>query len=199
MAPFYFKLPSLLSLVEYCCEVASCTPELPFYYYHIPGLTSANFDMIEFLKLADDKIPNLAGIKFTNNNVLDFRHCKNYKNDKYDVLYGVDEMLLSSLPYEAKGWVGSTYNHLAPLYYSIIEAFNNGDYSKASELQTKSMQFVEIINGRGGFNGGGKSFMKILGIDCGPSRFPHKTFSEKELFEIRELLEDLEIMNFTNK
>ena len=59
LAPFYFKLPSLLSLVEYCREVASCTPELPFYYYHIPGLTSANFDMIEFLKLADDKIPNL--------------------------------------------------------------------------------------------------------------------------------------------
>ena len=154
--------------------------------------------MIDFLKLAEKQIPNLVGIKFTNNNVLDFRNCKNYKNDKFNIFYGVDEMFLSSLPYEAIGWVGSTYNHLAPLYYRIIEAFNNGDNALASQLQTKSMQFVEILNNRGGFNGAGKSFMKVLGIDCGPSRYPHKTFSNNELAEITAILKDMNIMEYSN-
>ena len=81
----------------------------------------------------------------------------------------------------------------------IREAFNNGDYNLASELQTKSALFVDILNNRGGFNGAGKSFMKVIGIDCGPCRFPHKTFGQDELNEVTKILEDLDIMNFTGK
>ncbi len=199
LSPYYFNIPNLQSLVTYCAEIAVCAPNIPFYYYHIPDLTGANFAMVDFLKLAEDQIPNLAGIKFTKNNVVDFRYSKNYKNNKFNILYGVDEMFLASLPYEATGWVGSTYNHLAPLYYKIVEAFNAGDHKKASELQTKSMQFVDELNNRGGFNGAGKSFMKILGVDCGPCRFPHKTFSNKELEEVTVILENLGIMEYVNK
>lgn len=198
LSPYYFKVSSLQSLVDYCREVAASAPNLPFYYYHIPGLSGSDFAMIDFLILAEDQIPNLAGIKFTKNDIIDFRYCKNYKNNKYNILYGVDEMFLAGLPYEANGWVGSTYNHLAPLYHKIIEAFNNGDYKLASQLQTKSMQFVDELNGRGGFNGVAKSFMKILGINCGPSRFPLKTVSNEELNEITQILEKLDIMRFTN-
>ncbi len=199
LAPYYFNVPNLQSLVDYCSEIAACAPNLPFYYYHIPVLSGADFAMVDFLKLAEDQIPNMAGIKFTKNDIIDFRYCKNYKDNKFNMLYGVDEMFLSSLPYEATGWVGSTYNHLAPLYYKIIEAFENGDYKLASKLQTKSMQFVDELNGRGGFNGAGKSFMKVLGIDCGPSRYPHKTFSDAELDEVKAIFEDIDIMNYTSK
>lgn len=199
LAPYYFPTRSLQGLVDYCKEIAACAPNLPFYYYHIPVLTGADYSMVEFLELASKQIPTLAGIKFTKNDVVGFRYCKNFENEKYNILYGVDEMLLSSLPYEANGWVGSTYNHLAPLYYKIIEAFKNGDHKLASQLQTKSMQFVDILNGRGGFNGAGKSFMKVIGIDCGPCRFPHKTFSNKELEEVKKIFDELNIMEFTSK
>ncbi|MDT0554023.1 dihydrodipicolinate synthase family protein [Urechidicola vernalis] len=199
LAPYYFTVPTLESLVEYCAEIAACAPHLPFYYYHIPVLSGADFSMLEFLKLAETKIPNLGGIKFTKNDVIDYRYCKNYKNGKYNILYGVDEMLLSSLPYEATGWVGSTYNHLAPLYYGIIEAFKLGDHTLASQLQTKSAQFVDELNGRGGFNGAGKSFMKVLGVDCGPCRYPHKTFSDEELSEVKKILTNSGIMDYTSK
>ncbi len=199
LAPFYFKLKSLELLVDYCSEVAMCAPNLPFYYYHIPVLTGANFSMKAFLALAEKQIPNLAGIKFTNNDVIGFKHSRNFNNKKYNIMYGVDEMFLSSLPYGANGWVGSTYNHLAPLYYKIKEAFDSGDIALATRLQDKSVQFVELLDGRGGFNGAGKSFMRILGIDCGPCRFPHKTFSNKELIEIEGLLNELGIMDYTSR
>jgi|TARA_B110000285_G_scaffold144708_1_gene161614 N-acetylneuraminate lyase len=199
LPPFYFKPRSLQSLLDYCKEIAACAPNLPFYYYHIPILTGANFSMIEFLELADEQIPNLGGIKFSNNDIIGLRQCYNFKAGKYAVFYGVDEMFLSSLPYGIKGWVGSTYNHLAPLYHKIYEAFNNGDISLASELQDKSVQFVQMLDALGGFNGVGKSFMKIVGIDCGPSRYPHTTLSNKDLLEVKTQFEELNIMSYTNK
>lgn len=199
LSPYYFKPRTLQCLVDFCKEIASCAPNLPFYYYHIPDLTGADYAMADFLELASVQIPNLAGIKFTKNNLIDYKYCKNFDNEKYTIMYGVDELFLSSLPYGASGWVGSTYNHLAPLYYKIREAFNNGDYNLASELQTKSALFVDILNNRGGFNGAGKSFMKVIGIDCGPCRFPHKTFGQHELNEVAKILEDLDIMSFTGK
>jgi N-acetylneuraminate lyase len=199
LPPFYFKPRSLQSLLDYCKEIAACAPNLPFYYYHIPILTGANFSMIEFLELADEQIPNLGGIKFSNNDIIGLRQCYNFKAGKYAVFYGVDEMFLSSLPYGIKGWVGSTYNHLAPLYHKIYEAFNKGDISLASELQDKSVQFVQMLDALGGFNGVGKSFMKIVGIDCGPSRYPHTTLSNKGLLEVKTQFEELNIMSYTNK
>ena len=199
LAPYYFRLSSLKSLLEYCKEIAGCAPDLPFYYYHIPVLTGANFLMHEFLELASKEIPNLAGIKFTNNNLIDYKYCKDFNNGAYSILFGFDEILLASLPLGAEGWVGSTYNHLAPLYLSIIEAFRDNDHKLAAALQEKSMKFVDILNAKGGFNGAAKSFMKVLGVDCGPSRFPHVTLSPKELEEAKATLEALGIMDHTSR
>jgi N-acetylneuraminate lyase len=65
LAPFYFKLNSLEQLLEYCKQIALAAPKLPFYYYHIPVLTGANFKMHDFLKIATKEIPNFSGIKFS--------------------------------------------------------------------------------------------------------------------------------------
>jgi len=198
LAPYYFSVTNIQGLVDYCAKIAKCAPDLPFYYYHIPDLSGAEFLMIDFLKLAKDQIPNLAGIKFTKNNLVDYQYCKNFDGGSKNILFGVDEIFLASLPFGSTGWVGSTYNHLAPLYYKIKKAFEINDMKTASDLQTKSMIFVDTLNSRGGFNGAGKSFMKILGIDCGPSRFPHKTFSMEELLEIKVILKDLGIMDYAS-
>jgi N-acetylneuraminate lyase len=199
LAPYYFRLSSLKSLLEYCKEIAACAPDTPFYYYHIPVLTGANFLMHEFLEMASREIPNFAGVKFTNNNLIDYKYCMDFNNGAYNILFGFDEILLASLPMGAEGWVGSTYNHLAPLYLSIIEAFHNNDHTLAAALQEKSMKFVDILNAKGGFNGAAKSFMQVLGVDCGPSRFPHVTLSPKELEEARSALNALGIMDHTSR
>ncbi|MCK0123829.1 dihydrodipicolinate synthase family protein [Gelidibacter sp. F2691] len=194
LAPYYFKLNSIDKLVHYCKEVAACAPNLPFYYYHIPVLSGANLNMAEFLKVASKEIPNLEGIKFTNNNLIDYLHCKNFEGGKYNILFGFDEIFLSSLPLGADGWVGSTYNHLAPAYYKIKSLFEEGKMAEAAALQTKAIRFVEILDGYGGFNGVAKGFMKTLGIDCGPSRFPHTTLSDDVYVEIRAELERIGLL-----
>ncbi|RTE54087.1 N-acetylneuraminate lyase [Arenibacter aquaticus] len=199
LAPYYFRLNNIDKLVEYCKQVAACAPNTPFYYYHIPILTGANFNMVEFLELATGQIPNLAGIKFTNNNLIDYKYSKEFNNGSANILFGFDEIFLASLPFGADGWVGSTYNHLAPLYSSIINAFNNNEHKLAAELQQKSMEFVDILNNKGGFNGTAKSFMKVLGLDLGPSRFPHTTLTDAQIEEAKTEMNALGITSYLSK
>lgn len=199
LAPYYFRLNTIDKLVQYCKEVAACAPNIPFYYYHIPILSGANFNMDEFLKKAENQIPNLAGIKFTNNNLIDYQHSKNVANGKFNILFGYDELFINSLPMGATGWVGSTYNHLAPLYYKIKNLFENGQMTKATALQTKAIRFVEILNSKGGFNGVAKGFMKELGVDCGPSRFPHTTLTDNQYKMIKKELDAIGLADLFSK
>jgi len=196
LAPYYFRLSSIEKLIEYCKEIAACAPNIPFYYYHIPVLSGADLNMHEFLEKAEGVIPNLAGIKFTNNNLIDYQHSKKYKNNKFNILFGYDELFINSLPLGATGWVGSTYNHLAPLYYKIKTLFEKGEMEAAAALQNKAIKFVEILNSKGGFNGVGKGFMRTLGLDFGPSRFPHTTLSDTEYVKIKEALNALELAQY---
>lgn len=198
LAPYYFKLNTIEKLVAYCKEVAASAPNLPFYYYHIPVLSGANLNMLDFLRVASKEIPQLAGIKFTNNNLIDYLHCKNFEGGKYNILFGYDEIFISSLPLGAAGWVGSTYNHLAPLYYKIRHLFEEGKMKEAAELQTKAIRFVEILDSKGGFNGVAKGFMKNFGIDCGPSRFPHSSPSDDVYTALNVELRELGILEHLN-
>lgn len=188
LPPYYFKPKTLQRLLFYCTEIAKSAPSIPFYYYHIPVLTGVDYPMIDFLEMAVKTIPNFAGIKYSHNNPSDFKKCLNFKNGSQNILFGVDEELVSSLPLGATGWVGSTYNHLAPLYYDIIASFRNGDSRKAEELQKKAVLFVGTLDSISGFNGAGKSFMRLFGLDMGPSRFPHNTMTNQQLKIVVEQL-----------
>ena len=198
LPPFYFKPKTLESLLHYCSEIAKSAPSIPFYYYHIPVLTGADFSMIDFLKMATESIPNFAGIKYSQDNLTDFEKCLRFNEGSKNILFGVDEKLVTSLPHGAYGWVGSTYNHLAPLYYEIISAFKSGAFQKANELQEKAVFFVESLDKISGFNGAGKSFMKLLGLDLGPSRFPHHTMTEAQLAAAMQGLDEHGVSEYLN-
>lgn len=199
LAPFYFRLKTLDSLLDYCKQIAACAPNTPFYYYHIPVLSGADFQMIDFLELAEKEIPSFAGIKYTQVNLPDYAACVKFKGGSYKILFGVDEMLVDSLPLGATGWVGSTYNHLAPIYYEIIANFKAGEVEKARELQKKAVLFVETLDGMCGFNGAGKSFMKEIGLDLGPTRFPHRALSDEQRTTALEILRKNNILPYLSK
>ncbi len=198
LCPYYFKPRSVGQLVDFCKQVADTVPDMPFYYYHIPALTGGNFSMLEFLKLADEQIPSLAGIKYTHPDIMEFHACSRYKNGKYDLLWGIDEGLLSGLAIGAKGAVGSTYNYAAPLYNQIIKAFEAGDLSMAEELQFKAVQMVQLLVKYGG-TGAGKAFMKLIGVDCGWFRQPIQPLSDKAVRDLKGELEEIGFFNFCSQ
>lgn len=190
MGPPFMGPNRIEELVEFCTLVASSAPELPFYYYHMPVLSGVDLSMHEFLNKAKLKIPNLAGIKFTDNNLMDMSNCISLDNGKWDILHGYDELLIAGLAFGAKGAVGSTYNFLAPLYYGIIDDFERGNLVQAREKQRKSIEFISILIRYGGAIVAGKPLMAMIGIDCGPCRLPIKSLSNKEVGQLESDMEN---------
>lgn len=190
--PFYFKPPTVDILVNCCKEVAEAVPDMPFYFYHIPTLTGVDFPMIDLLRKVDGKISNFKGIKYTAENFMDFLSCMHFQNGKYDMLWGRDENLLSALVLGCKGAVGSTYNYAAPLYFDIIAAFKNNDLQKAQTLQQQSVDMISLLGKYGGI-ATGKSYMKLVGLDCGEFRLPVKNMITKQFESFKE---DTEKINF---
>lgn len=177
-SPSYFKPANVNVLAQMCREIAVAVPDMPFYYYHIPVLTNANFLMIDLLKAISD-IPNFAGIKYTHEDFMDFLSCHTYQDGAYDMLWGRDENMLSALAVGAKGAVGSTFNYVAPLYHALIDAFNNNDLDKAQRLQQKSIDIIRLLGKYGGISVG-KAYMKLVGIDCGEFRLPVSNMTQEK-------------------
>ncbi len=172
-SPSYFKPANASVLAEMCAEIAAAVPNMPFYYYHIPVLTGANIAMIDLLAAVADTVPNFAGIKYTHEDFMDFLSCINFKDGKYDMLWGRDENMLSALVLGTKGAVGSTFNYLAPLYLRLIEAFDANKLTTAAALQQKSIDFIRLLGKYGGI-ATGKAYMRMVDFDFGGFRLPVK-------------------------
>lgn len=183
IAPSFFRPANVTDLVSWCREVAAAAPRVPFYYYHMPAMTGVNITVRDFLNEVNGQIPNLAGIKFTHEDLLDFADARAYANGRYNLLFGRDEILLSGLQLGAPGAVGSTYNYAAPLYNQIMRAFTNADVVSARKDQGRAQQFIDIMNRYGGLPAG-KTIMKFIGVDCGSVRLPLRplTFKQEKLF-----------------
>lgn len=179
IGPSFFRPDKAEQLVEFCAQVAAAAPDLPFFYYHIPVFTGLKVPMIEFLRLASKRIPNLAGLKFTDDDLMGFAQCLNFEKGRFNVLFGRDELLLGALALGATGAVGSTYNFLAPVYQQLIAAFKKGDLTSARRFQQSAVEIIAVMNGRGGLPAG-KALMKLIGIDCGPCRLPLRNLSAQE-------------------
>lgn len=178
LAPFYFKPTTGGQLAEFCAQISEAVPNLPVYFYHIPVLTGCQVSMFDFLQAADGMIPNLAGIKYTHEDFMDFLTCLNFKDGKYDMLWGRDENLLSALVLGARGGVGSTFNYAAPLYHQLIKAYDEGNLLEARKLQQQSIDMIRLLGKYGGI-ATGKAYMRYVGIDCGEFRLPVKNMTKE--------------------
>ncbi|MHC4982415.1 MAG: dihydrodipicolinate synthase family protein [Planctomycetota bacterium] len=194
MAPCYFKPACPDDLAAFFGELAAAAPKLAFYYYHIPSMTGVNLAMVDFFNAARGKIPNLAGVKYTWEDLTDFKLAMDFEGGRYDMLFGRDEMLLSALALGARGAIGGTFNYAAPLYVRMIEAFDAGDMETARKLQKKSIELADCFRNKCASPlAYQKAIMKITGLDLGPVRLPLVDLTDGQF---RRLQADLEAISF---
>lgn len=191
IGPFFFRPRTIDDLADHCAVIAGACPDLPFYYYHIPLLTGVNLSMPEFLIKATARIPNFAGIKYTDSNLMDFALCRDKASPKQEIFFGWDEIMLSALASGASGFVGSTYSFMAPLYRNLIDAFESGDLPEARNCQRRVQAMVKVMQENGGLPAG-KAIMKIIGIDHGPPRLPLKAVNRQAFAEMEKALGGIE-------
>ncbi|MFA6292601.1 MAG: dihydrodipicolinate synthase family protein [Victivallales bacterium] len=182
LAPFYFRPGDIRALVEALKTVAAVCAPLPFYFYHIPSLTGVNFRVYEMLPLLLEEIPNFAGVKFTNEDLMDYQRSVDFCGNRAQIMFGRDEILLAGLALGAEAAVGSTYNFAPRIYQRILDAFAKGNLAEARHWQERSQALISFLP-RYGF-GVQKVMMKLAGVDVGPARQPVTNLTpavEKEL------------------
>lgn len=195
IAPNFFKPERVADLVSFFKPIAAGAADIPFYYYNMPSMTGVCLPVPKFLQEGAKQIPNLAGVKFTHNNLMEMAECLNLENGRFEVLHGYDEVFLTGLALGAVAGVGSTYNYIPKVYQGIIESFEKGDIETARKLQMKSIEIVNIIIKYGGGVRGGKAIMNLLDIECGPCRLPIAPFSREEYGQLRSDLEKAGLFN----
>ncbi len=193
IAPSFFKPRSVNELIHYFEPVASAAPDLPFYYYNMPSMTGVNLSVTQFLHEGKKTIPNLAGVKFTHDNLMEMGDCIQLDNEAFEVLHGFDETLICGLTLGAVAGIGSTYNYISDIYLDIMKAMKDGAIEQARAHQAKSVEMVKIIIKHGGGVRGGKAIMNLIGIECGACRPPLVSFTKRE-YDI--LKEDLRRVGF---
>lgn len=194
LMPTTYYIPKTVDdLVEYVLQVANCAPNTPLFYYHIPVWSHVTFLMEDFLKAAILRIPTFAGVKFSSTDMLDLGRCLvlSALDEKIQILFGGDEILISALAMGACASVGGTYSFAGRLHNRIFDAFNRGDIETARKEQYRSQSMVKIYMKYGGHAGVGKAIMRFLGLDLGPSRPPLSQLSAMQEAALREELEEI--------
>ncbi len=197
VAAFYFKPSSVKNLVDSMAAIAAAAPNTPFYYYNIPTLTGVALDMIEFLAQAEQAIPTLAGIKYTASTLHEYQACLNYKDGKFDILFGFDEMLLPALAVGAKGAIGSTYTFAAPLYLKVMQLYNEGKSEEAAAMQLHSVNMVRCLVKYPPIPAQ-RAIMKMEGFELGKCRLPLVPLNNEEEAKFKTALEEINFFNIVN-
>lgn len=171
LAPSYFKPDSTARLADWCAAVAAAAPDLPFYYYDIPSMTGVSFPADRLIAESLRRIPNFAGVKFTNPDLISYRRCLELAGDRLDLPWGMDEALLGALATGARCGVGSTYHWAPRISFELRRAFERGDLAAAQRLQSLSIAMVDAVS-QYGYLGATKALLTRLGLPLGPARQP---------------------------
>ncbi|XP_001515973.2 N-acetylneuraminate lyase [Ornithorhynchus anatinus] len=194
IAPFFLKPSNKDALIAFLKEVAAAAPTVPFYYYHIPPLTGIKICAEELLNGIQAQIPTFQGLKFSDTNLLDFGQCVDQNGSRqFDLLFGVDEQLLSALIMGATGAVGSTYNYLGKRTNQMLEAFERQDLPLALKYQFNIQRFINFVVKLGFGIAQTKAIMTLVsGIPMGPPRLPLQSASQEFTDKAEEKLKSLE-------
>jgi N-acetylneuraminate lyase len=192
MGPLYYKPKTADRLVDWCAQTAAAAPALPYYLYNIPRMSGISVNMAEFIAIAKERIPNFAGIKFSDpGDFPGLAYCKNFDGSRYDIMHGQDESLLCALALGVTSAIGTTYSIAAPLYNKIIKAFENQDMKTAQEYQLLSVNLVMALNGTGEVLSACKAVMRWLGLGLGPVRPPLHDIDASVAAGLKKKLENL--------
>jgi N-acetylneuraminate lyase len=189
VAPFYGETPGIDRITSFLADVASAAPDTPFCFYHIPSMTGSTHRPSVVVERAAKKIPTLAAVKFTDEDLIEFDAIR-VAAPSVRVYFGRDELLPAALAFGADGVIGSLFNGLAPVALLVHRAFVEG---RAAEAFARHKPFREIAAVAGRYGGLGfiKLLMNELGPDCGDPRLPWGPLNAVERAAARDLASQL--------
>lgn len=162
-------------------QVLASETNLPLVIYFMPAMTGTSNGGYDFLHELLS-IKGIGAIKYTD---FDLRVMRELVLSGKKVLFGRDEMLVSSLIMGACGAIGSTYSLFAKEAASIQTCLTQGHLNRAIEQQDKINTFLRTAL-RMPYLSAIKQVLTWQGIDMGACRFPREHISDHQALQLQE-------------
>ena len=174
---------SFAEIKTYYSTIAAAA-EIPFFIYYFPAFAAALNKVEQILELCE--IPNVRGLKFTDN---DLFKMSEIKKSGAIIFYGTDEMIIAGSVMGADGGIGSFYNVMPGLFVKLYEHAQRNEWQEAQIIQ-KQINEIIAIGLRYPVNAAVKAMLKRMGLDCGKCLAPRRWLMETEEIELTNLLNE---------
>lgn len=192
----YFISPSQDELIEHYKSIANSV-ETPIILYGCDG--RAHNKIMPNTAYELSKVDNIIGVKDSSGDMARMAdYCRLTKdNDNFTVLCGIDTLIYAGLQYGANGAIASSANVAPKISVGVYNAFKEGNYELALELQQK-LAPLRNAYGLGTFPGVIKEALRLVGIDAGVALKPVGAMSDENRLKLAEVLKELEVYNIYN-
>lgn len=164
--------------------IAAAARELPFY----PYLFGGELDALSLMRELVQRIPNLAGAKYTGPNMYELHGILDLGDAHWTIFSGMDQQCVLASMFGAPANIGSTLNMMAGVYREIHANCARDDFARARDLQLRANRVTRIFQNFGIF-GALYEAMRVLGFDCGEPRSPNSPMPAERRAAFRTDLE----------
>lgn len=194
LTPYYIT-PSQDELIKHYQLIAGST-NLPVLLNGNDGRTNVSIHPDTCVELS--KVKNIIGIIDSSGNMVRMaEYIRRTKNNDFYVLSGTDALLFSNLCYGGAGAIANTGSIAPQIVSGIYQAFINGEWEKARELQYK-LSALKTAFSLGSFPLVVKEALKLMGINAGDTLSPIDQMTSKNRGKLIQTLKELNLyqMNF---
>jgi N-acetylneuraminate lyase len=190
LPPYHVRL-SEKDLISYYRNLSEVT-SLPLFIYYHPALTGYQlspglFQMVE-------STPNIAGIKYTDYDLLNLTNLIELREKGLSIMDGHDQILFPSLLLGASGGIGSFYNIIPKAFVKLYKSMIEGDMDFARDLQKQINEFIGVIK-RSALIPSFKYILHLNGIGSEYFRVSMQSLSEDEKSTLRKYITENSFFN----
>ena len=142
--PIFYPMDET-ALFYYFYSVANELENFPVFLYNIPSRTKNDISPDLLFKIAK-KADNVIGIKFSSDNLLQFREYRKRMGKNFNIFMGSDNMILPSLYEGGDGYISGTASVFPEIFISIYRLYKEGKFQEAALIQQLVDKLGCIIN-----------------------------------------------------
>jgi len=177
----YFKPKTPQELVDYLKLISKAAPNTPLLYYHIPGWSTVDINMEQFLNLSVGQIPTFHGIKYTSNDLSEGYNALKAADGRYAVFLGADTLIQPAFALGFDSVIATSLNIMPGLSVDIVKAIKENRVEDAKATQEKLTAACKVITKDGAWVPTMKIAMNLFTpINVGLARPPLKNLTDAE-------------------
>lgn len=188
VGPYYNK-PTQEGFYQHFRSIAESTA-LPLILYNVPGRTASNILPDTIVRLS--AIPNIVAVKESSGNLDQVAEIVRLTSEDFFVYSGDDSLTLPILAIGGEGIISVAAHAVGLRMKQMVNAFFAGDIAGARALHLELLPFFKAI-----FITTNpipiKTIMMLLGHEVGGFRLPLVPATEKEIEQLRQIMNRLSI------